>query len=576
MRSVGHITPAVNIPVTFRCSTRAYSSRVMSASSKAAPVRNLLAVAMLAITALGLSPAIAAANGGSTIAAAPDLVLGSMVSSGWSHQVVFGSTEGEFWRVPLTGGETLTIQSSNVSGAGCGLSLDMYAPSVTDSTIGTAPTAWSQSDQITFVAPYSGTWTLLVTTGCGGSTVTYNYIAAVEPSKGEAHAGAGTIAAAPYLLLGTTISSGWSHQQVFGSTEGEFWRVPLTGGQTLTIQSSGVTGAGCGLSLDVYAPSVTDATVGTAPNAWSGSTQVTFVAPYSGTWTLLVTTGCGGSTVSYNYIAAVEAAKGEARTGAATIAAAPNLVLGSTVASGWSHQVAFGTTEGEFWRVGIAAGQTLTIQSSGVSGAGCGLSLDMYAPSVTDATVGTAQNAGSASNQITFVAPYSGTWTLLVTTGCGGSTVSYNYVASISGPAATSTSTSSGGASPTAPASLALSRHSYTVTSSGRLTVVVVCGGSVCSGTLLLTAHVKKTAGHGRHKKTKMTSMTIGAASFSGLSVGTHGISLKLNNIGLRLLERDHDRLSATAQVTYTSGSATKTYATGVSLKGARVKKTVR
>jgi hypothetical protein len=540
-------------------------------------VRNLLVVAVAVVLALGVSPAIAAASGGTTIAGAPNLVLGTTVSSGWSDQFVFGSTEGELWKVPLTGGQTLTVSTSGLTGnVGClGLIMDVYAPGVTDATVATAATAWTQQSQLTFVAPYTGTWTLLVTdsacTGGSDNTVSYDYTAAIEPSKGEPRTGGTTIAGAPNLVLGTTVSSGWSHQFAFGSTEGEFWRVPLTGGQTLTVSPSDLTGnAGClGVIMDVYAPGVTDSTVAGAATAWTQQSQLTFVAPYSGTWTLLVSdsacTGSpGGNTVSYNYIAAVAPSKGAAATGATTIAGAPNLVLGTTVSSGWSHQFVFGSTEGEFWKVPLTGGQTLSVSSSGLIGnAGClGLNMNMYAPTVTDATVAGESPVATQANQLTFVAPYSGTWTLLVSdSACTGSpagnTVSYNYIAAVTQ------------ATVPADAVMAVARQSDTVSRSGRLALAVSCSNAPCGGTIKLTATTRKTTGRGRRKRTRLTAVTIGAASFSGLTPGTHRISITLNRTGLELLRHDH-KLSVTAQATYKSGSASETARAAISLEAAK------
>jgi hypothetical protein len=125
-------------------------------------------------------------------------------------------------------------------------------------------------------------------------------------------------------------------------------------------------------------------------------------------------------------------------------------------------------------------------------------------------------------------------------------------------------------------ASLALASLTANVTSHGMFAIDVTCSGSPCSGTLRVTAREKKTTGRGRHKKTKVTSVTIGMASFSGLSVGTHSILLKLSSTGVRLLKQDHYRLSATAQVAYTSGGAVETVRGNVSLKGTKPGKSKR
>jgi hypothetical protein len=309
----------------------------------------------------------------------------------------------------------------------------------------------------------------------------------------------------------------------------------MTGGQTLKIQTSGVTGGYYGdLSLDVYAPAITDGTVASASVALSEGNPLTFVAPYSGTWTLLVTAPNGDATISYNYIAAIEAARGAAANGAATIASAPNLLLEKTISSGWSDQQVVGNAEGEFWRVPMTAGQTLKIQTSGVFGGYYGsLSLQMYAPEITDGTVATAKATAMEGNQLTFVAPSSGTWTLLVTAPNGNRTISYDYVASVSGAAS-----APGNTSTVTPSSVAIAHQDSSVTSAiQRVTV------------------------------------TIAVASFSGLAAGAHEVAITLNSKGLRLLRRDGERLSAAALVAYSAGGAIETTHATILLKGAKAKK---
>jgi FG-GAP repeat len=118
--------------------------------------------------------------------------------------------------------------------------------------------------------------------------------------------------------------------------------------------------------------------------------------------------------------------------------------------------------------------------------------------------------------------------------------------------------------------SLAVARQSTVVTTSGVFTIRMYCSGSPCSGTIKLTAGVKKKIGSGKRKKTSTKSVTIDSASFSGLVVGAHSVSLKLNSIGLRLLRRDGYKLSSTVTARYASGSTTKTTKATVSLSGTK------
>jgi hypothetical protein len=119
-----------------------------------------------------------------------------------------------------------------------------------------------------------------------------------------------------------------------------------------------------------------------------------------------------------------------------------------------------------------------------------------------------------------------------------------------------------------AASSLSIARQIVTVAPAQTGTIAVDCGGAPCTGTITLTALVKRTVGRGRHRRVKRVAETIGSAAFSGLAVGGDQIVVKLNQTGLRLLERGAHQLTATAVATYKSGTKTESARATVSLHG--------
>jgi hypothetical protein len=367
--------------------------------------------------------------------------------------------------------------------------------------------------------------------------------------------GGATIKEAPNLVLGHIEASGWTNQPVGGTDGGEFWKISMKGGETLSMDITNVVAPGCGIGVDFYAPGTTDANLPSAVVAAGGGSGATsFTAPSSGVWVVFVTEGgCGSTTVSYDYDAALTAGPASAVTGATTIAAAPELVLGQTDASGWVHQPVGGTDGGEFWKISMKGGETLSMDITNVVAPGCGIGVDFYAPGITDAnfpaaTATAALGAGATS----FTAPSSGVWVVFVAEGgCDSTTVSYDYTASRSvgtAPSGGATgehggSTPSGGSGTGGVAHVALARQTDVVSSRGAASVQIICSGAPCSGSLRLTTTVA-------HK-----TVAIGTVSFSGLGIGAHKLKVKLTSKGLHYLHQHHGRLTVAISVSYLSGS---------------------
>ena len=130
----------------------------------------------------------------------------------------------------------------------------------------------------------------------------------------------------------------------------------------------------------------------------------------------------------------------------------------------------------------------------------------------------------------------------------------------------------------TAPAAAAailhIPRQTDAVTAAGALKLTVRCEDAVCSGTVKLSAKVRRTSGRGRRRRTITVSTQIASASYSGLAVGTDTVSLKLIAAGRMLLARGGYRLAATASARYLSSASAYALAAGtLDLKGQRPKR---
>jgi hypothetical protein len=120
-------------------------------------IRRALLAALAVVLVL---PSAAHANGGASIAVAPPLPLGQLVSG--------GGQDTDFWKLSLDGGDKLTIDGTFPGGseeAAYYFQTDLFAPSVTDFTyFQSSPVAQQQElfgeDQAVLQAPSSGVYTL--------------------------------------------------------------------------------------------------------------------------------------------------------------------------------------------------------------------------------------------------------------------------------------------------------------------------------------------------------------------------------------------------------------------------------
>jgi hypothetical protein len=135
-----------------------------------------IVVALVAATWATLEVSNAGANGGETIAAAPQLPLNQFTASGYVQKQP-EPIQGEYWRVEMPAGALLTFDGTVTST--CGVDshhpeayIYVFPPSTTDftrrETSGVADAPLNPNGELRFAAPYAGNWLLNV--GIGGAS----------------------------------------------------------------------------------------------------------------------------------------------------------------------------------------------------------------------------------------------------------------------------------------------------------------------------------------------------------------------------------------------------------------------
>jgi hypothetical protein len=124
----------------------------------------------LLVSALTLVSQAAYANGGTWPSNAPTMSPGVAVSGGAAsvdtYTICCNSPGVQYWKLPLSFGDRLTLNYENVTGRSTGVCV--LAPNVTDYTVGSADcvvedqTDQSPRDQLTFTSPSDGAWLLAV------------------------------------------------------------------------------------------------------------------------------------------------------------------------------------------------------------------------------------------------------------------------------------------------------------------------------------------------------------------------------------------------------------------------------
>ncbi len=139
----------------------------------------------VAAALVGVAASVALANGGFSIATAPELPGGERATGGGTSRS--GCCYGEFWRITLARADHLRIDWSQTRGSH-EIVLCLLDPSVTDSTLHTASCALKDvtngKHHVTYTVPTSGRWTLEISQDCRscaqGADMAYELTAYVQ------------------------------------------------------------------------------------------------------------------------------------------------------------------------------------------------------------------------------------------------------------------------------------------------------------------------------------------------------------------------------------------------------------
>ncbi len=273
---------------------------------------------VLAMTLASISLGVATAQGaaGATVASAPPLTIGAPASGGGQNI--------DFWRIPLIGGDKVSVAASLPSHdvSGWPYKFDLFAPETADSSFGqvfpvseaSVEVGGAATQYVAVQAPYTGTFVLAVceypNTGCqalaGQARVMDPYTFTTSLENG----GVGASAAALEKRAGETIASAKAIRtgtfQAGGGQNIDFWKVTLEAGEKLTVAASLPKRdvSGWPYKFDLFAPKTADSTFKQAVPVSEGSLEVggaatqytTLRAPYAGTFVLAVceypNTGC--------------------------------------------------------------------------------------------------------------------------------------------------------------------------------------------------------------------------------------------------------------------------------------------
>jgi hypothetical protein len=187
-------------------------------------------LAALASTAsLLLCPAASLASGGASIAEAPTIPVGTLISGG-------GQPWHQYYRLPLYGGDALTLDLAMPQPGACpaALTLSLYQPQVNDYQIETArpldSTGWVEQGkhEYTWTSPFTGSG-ILQASGCNSGIAAFNLITSVV------HQTAITLHAPTLAKRGSLVTVSALVQSPAGVPQGtcliQHRPVPLVGGR---------------------------------------------------------------------------------------------------------------------------------------------------------------------------------------------------------------------------------------------------------------------------------------------------------------------------------------------------------
>jgi hypothetical protein len=534
-------------------------------SRPSAMVALAAALAAASVWLVALTPC-AAAQGGASVATAPLLVPGQTVSGNTASDTVISHSleslptctkDEELWTLNLTAGEKVLLKGQNGAPAS-DFQVQAVPPGVTETALlGDSPIAGVQtgslSDGLSFAAARSGTWLIALGPACGfeGHDGPYQLAATLTPPTFVAGTGGGnTIATAVALAPGKTFSGNTAADAAISHSlqslptctkDEELWTLNLTAGEKVLL--NGQTEAPASdFQVEAVPPGVSEPTLlGVAPVAGvqtgSLSSGLSFAAARSGTWLIAVGPACGfeGHDGPYQLAATVTPPTFVAGTGGGdTIATAPLLGSGQTVSGNTAADAAIPhslvsvspcTKDEELWTLSLAAGDKVLLKGQTEAPAS-DFQIEAIPPGVSEPTLlGVAPIAGvqsaSLTNGLSFAAPKSGTWLIVVGPACGfeGHDGPYQLTTSVI---------------PLRP--LLSSNTSKLVVFRGSAGVEIGCRTAPCAGEVELTKQIVVKHRKGRRVISHRKTVILASASFSLAAGKSETVHLRLTSTGKRLL----------------------------------------
>jgi hypothetical protein len=325
---------------------------------------------------------------------------GGALTNGGNHTGTIALGDLDPWTLTAVAGETIVV---NIGETGPNSAfvpwIRLYSP-----TGALLAQNWGDlAAQLSVVAPAAGTYTVLVSTADSGNDATGTYVLTALHMIGALTVSAGD--------EGGALTNGGNHTGAITLGDLDPWTLTAVAGETIVV-NIGETGPNSAFVpwIRLYAPN--GALL--AQNWGDLAAQLSVVAPSAGTYTVVVSTADSGNDATGSYVlTAVH------MVGALTVSAGDE---GGAISGSQSGAITLGDLDP--WKFGAIAGQTVvvSITETGVNSAFVPW-IRVYSP--TGALL--AQNWGDISAQLSFVAPATGTYTVLVSTADSGNDATGTY-----------------------------------------------------------------------------------------------------------------------------------------------------
>jgi len=539
-------------------------------------IRFAVLALLVSVAAMSLS-ATAFAAGGSTIASAPVLSNGVTVSGDTATDTTVikhslaslpvCTKDEELWTLNLVAGEHVLLKGQTQSPGG-GFVVQAIPPGGSEAALlGTSPISGVQAgnlgEGLSFAAARSGAWLIVVGPSCdGGTDGTYEFSPTDTPPAFPAgHGGGSTIASAPALSNGVTVSGNTAADQTITRSlaalpvctkDEELWTLNLVAGEHVLLKGQ-TEEPGRGFIVQAIPPGVSEATLlGTSPisgvQAGNLGEGLSFAAARSGTWLIVVGPSCDGGSDGPYQISPTDTppAFPAGLGGGSTIASAPALSNGVTVSGNTAadrviaHPLAalpVCTKDEELWTLNLVAGEHVLLKGQ-TEEPGRGFIVQAIPPGVSEATLlGTSPISGveqrNLDEGLSFTIARSGTWLITIGPSCDGGTDG-PYQLTEQGPRP-----------------LISPRSTRLHLRGRRVLIPVKCSRSACSGSVQLTERVVRRQRRGHRTIVSRKTELLATGVFS-LSPGkSQTLVLSLTSAGRRLLAHAA-RHPVTARLTLT------------------------